>query len=372
MPTIVRVAHFDVNLSKELGAGGFGKVFFAKDISEDPPGEIAAKQVAFGAAPEADLRREVELMRMVSGHRSIIAFHHFELVADHAAPEVRFRPNLSLAPARKLTTGPTPHQVRSSSWIFMELATGGELFDRLIDSGNLTERAVAPYFKGMVEGLLHCLARGIVHRSIKLEDVVLCAEDPQGLTRTKLIDFGHALCLPPKAAGRGGFEDCLFYDKSGSKSYRAPEILLNDGYRAMAVDVWALGITVFSLVAGFFPLDEARSSDWRFQRMANDQGSGVCTCESIFGMYRRQCPLSAELRELLDAMLAIDPARRLTMQQVAEHRWFSTEQAAKGAAFTDDGDEVMYRGASFDDDVLPPFELPEQAMPICRQRAFRA
>ena len=367
MPTIVRVAHFDVNLSKELGAGGFGKVFFAKDISEDPPGEIAAKQVAFGAAPEADLRREVELMRMVSGHRSVIGFHHFEQVADHEAPEVRFRPNLSLTPARKLTTGPTPHQVRSSSWIFMELATGGDLFDKL-ERGVLTERAVAPYFKGMVEGLLHCLALGVVHRDIKLENVALCADDPHAV---KLVDFGLAMCLPPKATG-GGFDESILYDKVGSKSYRAPEILLNDGYRAMAVDVWALGITVFSLVAGFFPLDEARSSDWRFQRLLKDLRSGVGPCESIFGMYRRQCPLSAELRELLDAMLAIDPARRLTMQQVAEHRWFSTEQAVKGATFTDDGDEVMYRGASFDDDVLPPFELPEQAMPICRQRAFRA
>ena len=250
----------------------------------------------------------------------------------------------------------------------MEMATGGELFDRLIDSGNLTERAVAPYFKGMVEGLLHCLALGVVHRDIKLENVALCADDPHAV---KLVDFGLAMCLPPKATG-GGFDESILYDKVGSKSYRAPEILLNDGYRAMAVDVWALGITVFSLVAGFFPLDEARSSDWRFQLMANDQGSGVCTCESIFGMYRRPCPLSAELRELLDAMLAIDPARCLTMQQVAEHRWFSTEQAAMGAAFTDDGDEVMYRGANFDDDVAPPFELPEQAMPICRQRAFRA
>ena len=50
----------------------------------------------------------------------------------------------------------------------MELATGGDLFDKLRDRGVLTERAVAPYFKGMVEGLLHCLALGVVHRDIKL------------------------------------------------------------------------------------------------------------------------------------------------------------------------------------------------------------
>ena len=276
-------------------------------------------------------------MRLVSGHRSVIGFHHFEQVADHEVPEVRFRLEhplpytLSLTPT--LTTGPTPHQVRSSSWIFMELATGGDLFDKLA-GGVLTERAVAPYFKGMVEGLLHCLALGVVHRDIKLENVALCADDPHAV---KLVDFGLAVCLPPTGAG-GGFDESILYDKVGSKSYRAPEILLNDGYRAMAVDVWALGITVFSLVSGFFPLDEAKPSDWRFQRMAKDQGSGVCTCESIFSMYRRQCPLSAEMRELLDAMLAIDPARRLTMQQVAEHRWFATVQGE-----ADDGDEVMYR-----------------------------
>jgi len=348
MPTIVRVAHFDINLSRLLSEGGFGKVFRAKEISEDPPTEVAAKQVPVGKVPEADLRREVEIMRMVSGHRSVIGFHHFEEVADHEAPEVR-----------------------SSSWIFMEMATGGELFDRLIDSGNLTERAVAPYFKGMVEGLLHCHALGVVHRDIKLENVILCAEDPHAV---KLVDFGLAVCLPPKAAGGGGFEEAVFHDKVGSKSYRAPEILGSDGYRAMGVDVCALGITVFSLVSGFFPLDEAKPTDWRFQRMATDQRSGVGACESIYAMYRRQCPLSCELRELLDAMLTIDPARRLTMQQVAEHRWFATGQAAQGAAaFTDDGDEVLYRSVNDDDDDdSPPFELPEQAIRVCRQRACLA
>ena len=69
----------------------------------------------------------------------------------------------------------------------MELATGGELFDRVAESKKLTERAVAPYFRGMVEGLLHCLARGVVHRHIKLEDVMLCAEEEGCRVNPKML-----------------------------------------------------------------------------------------------------------------------------------------------------------------------------------------
>ena len=90
MPTIVRVAHFDVNLSQPIGEGGFAKVFRAKDISKDLPMEVAAKQVPVGAMPEADLMNEVEAMRRVGDHPSITGFRHFERVADHEAPEVRF------------------------------------------------------------------------------------------------------------------------------------------------------------------------------------------------------------------------------------------------------------------------------------------
>ena len=102
--------------------------------------------------------------------------------------------------------------------------------------------------------------------NIKLENVMLCAEDPHAV---KLVDFGLAMPMPKKADG--SFDAKVhFHDRVGSKSYRAPVILTANGYEGPPVDVWALGITVFSLVSGFFPLDEARPKDWRFDKLQKD------------------------------------------------------------------------------------------------------
>lgn len=161
-------------------------------------------------------------------------------------------------------------------------------------------------------------------RDMKLENVMLCAEDPHAV---KLVDFGLAVQVPQNADG--SLQATLFYDRVGSKSYRAPEILANAGYLGPPVDVWALGITIFSLVSGFFPLDEARASDWRFARLAQDQQRGVGPCDSIYAMYKRACPFTPELKELLNAMLTIDPAQRVTMAQISAHRFFVTKEVRR-------------------------------------------
>ena len=122
MPNIVRLSHFDVNVGRVLGEGGFGKVYRAKDVSEDPPVECAAKQMALNNDTRPAMEREVQFMKTVGDHPSIIGFKECVSFAnDHEW-----------------------QGARNTTWIFMEMATGGELFDRLIDSGNLTERAPLP------------------------------------------------------------------------------------------------------------------------------------------------------------------------------------------------------------------------------------
>jgi len=335
MPRTAQIGEFTVNLDRVLGEGGFGKVYRAKDASSY---ECAAKQVHATPAVRDSVMREVKFLQEIGQHPSIIQMRGFvELDGKHDA------------------------SIANSFWIFMEMATGGELFDRLIDSGQLSEKATRPYMQGMAEGLKHCHSRSIVHRDIKLENVMLCAEDPYAV---KIVDFGLAVFSDLNKPTK-------FTDRVGSKSYRAPEILSGGGYLGHPVDVWALGIVVFSLVSGFFPLDEARNSDWRFTRLAGDQARGVGACDSFYSMYKRSCPFTPELKQLLDAMLMIDPKVRVTIEQVCGHPWLSMGMESCQMEYDENGNQIVYRsaGGMEDDEPMEPIELAEGMMTISRQKA---
>ena len=123
----------------------------------------------------------------------------------------------------------------------------------------------------------------------------------------------------------------------GSKSYAAPEVLAGTGYDGFEADVWSLGVCAFALLSGFFPLDEAasahaRGGDWRFDRLRRAQPLGRSTVGTIFSWYQRDAGhLSGEVIELLDGMLTINPAHRVTMQQVLDHPWITGQQPPAGS-----------------------------------------
>lgn len=340
---VVKIGHFDVKIDHKLGEGGFGAVYRAIDNSEDPPvGCVGKQQKVRSQAEERAVREEVEVLKLVNGHPCIIALRGFEVDGNYR-------------------------------WTFMELASGGELFDRLIDAGCLSEKAMWPYAKGLVQAVQHCHARGVIHRDIKLENIMLCAEDPDAI---KLIDFGLASVVGTGANGQPN--GTTLYEAVGTKSYRAPE-LTRSGYVGPPVDIWAMGITLFSLASGFFPLDRADDSDWRFARLKQDQQRGLGACDAIYGMYKRACPFSAALREMLDAMLSILPGSRICLDDLAAHRWLNPPPRPEGVGYggmeeDDYSDPVVYRSAGLgdeEDEAMTPFEPPLEAMRIMRQPAER-
>jgi len=248
-------------------------------------------------------------------------------------------------------------------WMFLEMATGGELFDRLIDSGNLTERDAWPFAKAICDALQHCLHQGVVHRDLKLENIMLSAEDPNAV---RIIDFGLAAKLKMQD---GKPVETILDDNAGTQAYRAPEVYSRKGYSALKVDVWAMGIVLFSLCSGFFPVQEAKEDDWRFKRLAKDQAKKIGACESIFKTYKRTCPFSQPLKDLIDGMLTIDPAKRLSVDEMCASEWLHKPPAPKSDGR---GNGVVYRGVDGDDDDMEDeFSVPDDAVPLERQRAKR-
>ena len=203
---------WEVDMSRPFGEGGFGTVYRGKDkgeTGEDPPRDCAAKKVMLEDRKDREnFDTEVEMLSSVGVHKSIIQMYGHERPVDN------------------------------SGWMFLEMATGGELFERLIDSGSLSEcvcrpkcpglpasqslcsresafafcpneyqcrgdlvaGAAWPFITSIAEAIAHCHSKGIIHRDLKLENVMLVADDPHAV---KLIDFGLAIRLPVRICSTG-------------------------------------------------------------------------------------------------------------------------------------------------------------------------
>merc|ERR1712070_1243720 len=176
-------------------------------------------------------------------------------------------------------------------YIFMELADGGELFDQVIDRGAnaMDEDLARSFFLQLLAGVMHCHAHGVAHRDLKLENVLLTKSGV-----VKVIDFGLSYVYEVDAKGKAG----------------------------CAADVWSLGVSLFAMLSGFFPLNEATSKDWRYARLVEAQANGKSTTKVVYAWYRRSWShLSVAVIDLLDGLLSLDPAKRLTVDEIVSHPW---------------------------------------------------
>lgn len=113
----------------------------------------------------------------------------------------------------------------------------------------------------------------------------------------------------------------------GSKSYAAPDVLVGHGYDGAATDVWSCGICLFGMLAGFFPLDGATTTDWRFVRVCQAVIQGHSLTHTVFGFYNRPCPLTHEAVNLIDGMLSLNPTKRFTVPDALGHPWIRAKPA---------------------------------------------
>lgn len=191
-----------------IGEGGFGKVLLAQHAGRRE--RYAIKQMA-----------KKHIIRMGQ--------------AEHATDESKVLDGLK--PCRFIAHKVGSFQTDSHLFLVLELASGGDIYDLLEDSGGKIHVNDARAFVAqLLVALEHLHARSIVHRDVKLENLLVAADGT-----LKLTDFGFA-----KAVEYRTFTLC------GTPEYLAPEVILNKGY-GRGVDYWALGIVLYEMVAGCAP-----------------------------------------------------------------------------------------------------------------------
>jgi serine/threonine protein kinase len=199
--------------------------------------------------------------------------------------------------------------------IFMELVPGGELFEYVADSGRFSEETARTYFRIIIETLEYCHSQGIAHRDLKPENLLFDAG-----FNLKIADFGFATLLSGKD-GTGQLHTVL-----GTESYMAPEIHLRKPYSGSAVDLFACGIILFILISGTPPFAKADpKADPHYKLIvANRQ-------DVFWKAHERNKPkvegrdtfYSEEFKDMLNAMLAVDPNNRPTIEQIKSHAWYN-------------------------------------------------
>ncbi|KAL3132801.1 hypothetical protein ABBQ38_006728 [Trebouxia sp. C0009 RCD-2024] len=271
----------------ELGLGSSAFVLLAEDKQRMK--DVAIKFINRGSNSIKTAGREILNQRLCCNHPNIIQFQEVFLTPEHLA-------------------------------IVSEYAPGGDLVD-FIERHNtahdraLTECEARRLFQQLITGVDFCHQMGIANRDIKLENTLLM--DLSDRPVLKLCDFGYSKD-----------ELCASISKTmcGTPEYVAPEVLLYNKYAGKMADIWSCGILLYCMLTGCFPFrrkeDEGLETPAVLQKMLP---------RILKADFQKPQGLTPECTDLLCRLLEVDPDKRITVQQILKHPWF-TQDMPEGMA----------------------------------------
>ncbi|XP_045245294.2 serine/threonine-protein kinase SIK1 isoform X4 [Macaca fascicularis] len=195
-------------------------------------------------------------------------------------------------------------ETKDMLYIVTEFAKNGEMFDYLTSNGHLSENEARKKFWQILSAVEYCHDHHIVHRDLKTENLLL-----DGNMDIKLADFGFGNFYK---SGEPLSTWC------GSPPYAAPEVFEGKEYEGPQLDIWNLGVVLYVLVCGSLPFDGPNLPMLR-QRV-------------LEGRFRIPFFMSQDCESLIRRMLVVDPARRITIAQIRQHRWMRAEPCLPGPA----------------------------------------
>ncbi|XP_030413334.1 serine/threonine-protein kinase MARK1 isoform X3 [Gopherus evgoodei] len=251
-------------LLKTIGKGNFAKVKLARHVLTGR--EVAVKiidKTQLNPTSLQKLFREVRIMKILN-HPSIVKL--FEVI-----------------------------ETEKTLYLVMEYASGGEVFDYLVAHGRMKEKEARAKFRQIVSAVQYCHQKYIVHRDLKAENLLLDAD-----MNIKIADFGFS-----NEFTVGNKLDTF----CGSPPYAAPELFQGKKYDGPEVDVWSLGVILYTLVSGSLPFDGQNLKELR-ERV-------------LRGKYRIPFYMSTDCENLLKKLLVLNPIKRGSLEQIMKDRWIN-------------------------------------------------
>eukprot|EP00928_Gymnodinium_smaydae_P013439 TRINITY_DN148_c0_g1_i1.p2 TRINITY_DN148_c0_g1~~TRINITY_DN148_c0_g1_i1.p2 ORF type:complete len:574 (-),score=143.06 TRINITY_DN148_c0_g1_i1:68-1789(-) len=260
--------------NKEIGAGGYGKVFVARDKNYNDRMVAIKKVLLANQEKKKEFEKEVKIMKQL----------------DH--------PNI----CKLLETYTDGRHM----YFVMEYCSGREVFERIMDLGTIDERTTADVIKQTASALMYAHGHGIAHRDLKPENLCFCTDDPDD-SQIKVIDWGLGFY----------FGIARMSSAVGSLTYAAPEVLdanKKNPY-SPACDLWSLGVLSYVMICGKAPF-------W-----------GSFT-EQLRRMKREDYPMkdstwrktSDTAKDFIRGLLKCKPEKRTPIAEVLAHPWLRITQ----------------------------------------------
>ncbi|OMJ95641.1 hypothetical protein SteCoe_887 [Stentor coeruleus] len=188
----------------------------------------------------------------------------------------------------------------NSYYLVTDYLSGGELLDYILKNKVLSEKNTAKYIKQALESVAYLHSKNIVHRDIKLENLMLESNEPNALL--KLIDFGTSIISSP-------FKKLKTY--KGTISYLSPEVFENE-YNEKC-DLWSIGVIMYILLSGKMPFG------------GRDEGEIIrCITKGSFNIKGREwIKISPQATDLLKKLLNPNPKLRISASAALSHPWFT-------------------------------------------------
>ncbi|KAJ7662207.1 CAMK/CAMK1 protein kinase [Mycena polygramma] len=190
-------------------------------------------------------------------------------------------------------------------YLCFDLCTGGELFDRICAKGNYYEADAAALVRTIFKAVSHIHVSGIVHRDLKPENLLFRTPDEDA--DIMIADFGLSRVVDEDTLS-------LLTEVCGTPGYMAPEIFLHTGH-GKPVDVWAMGVVTYFLLAGYTPFD--RDSP-------QAENAAILQGDYKFEPAEYWANVSDTARDFVRECLTVDPERRPTAAQALEHKWLAS------------------------------------------------